>query len=192
MIKYKIIFGFFLLGLLLISGRLVLPTSVFFVETGKVHFTSDAPLELIQAESDALKGVIDIEKRTFAFSVEVRSFQGFNSPLQREHFNENYMESHRFKDITFTGKIIEKMDLSQPGVYQVRAKGLLNVHGITQERIIKSELKVTEKGISLQSEFRVLLKEHQIEIPRIVYQKIAEEIKVQVEAFLVGKTEKID
>ena len=34
---------------------------------GKVQFRSDASLETIEANSDALKGVIDIEKRSFSF-----------------------------------------------------------------------------------------------------------------------------
>ena len=152
------------------------------VQRGEVRFKSDAPLELIQAKSKLLKGVIDMEERTFAFSVEMNSFEGFNSPLQREHFNENYMETQHYKAATFTGKIIENDDFTKDGEYTIRTKGKLTVHGITKERIIKSE--VTTKGgvIKVRSNFTVLLDEHGIAIPRIVYQKIAEEIVVVVEA----------
>ena len=149
---------------------------------GKVQFRSNAPLETIEAHSEELKGVIDIEKRSFAFSVPVRSFEGFNNPLQKEHFNENYMESSKYANITFSGKIIENVDLSKEGIYTVRAKGKLNIHGTIQERIIKSRVDVKGNSFTLKSYFTVLLEEHNISVPKIVYQKIAEEIEVQVEA----------
>lgn len=50
------------------------------------------------------------------------------------------MESDRFPKVNFVGKIIEKIDFEQPGVQSVRAKGKLTLHGVEQERIIKSQL----------------------------------------------------
>ncbi|MCB0624384.1 MAG: YceI family protein, partial [Saprospiraceae bacterium] len=153
-------------------------------KTGKsqVYFKSDAPLELIEATSGELKGVINMEDRSFAFSIPVRSFQGFNSPLQREHFNENYLESADYPNATFVGKVIEKVDLTQPGEYIVRAKGQLTIHGVEQERIIRSKVVSSNGRLTVTSFFTVLLAEHQITIPKIVYQKIAEVIQVHIEA----------
>lgn len=149
-------------------------------DQGYIHFRSDAPLELIEASSQQLKGALHPEKRTFAFTVDIRSFQGFNSPLQREHFNENYLESKRYPQATFTGRIIEDIDFKQPGEHQVRAKGVLTIHGVARERIINGTLTVGEQGIRITSTFTVLLVEHRISIPRIVFQKIAEQIDVEM------------
>ncbi|MEZ5197038.1 MAG: hypothetical protein R2764_11705 [Bacteroidales bacterium] len=52
-------------------------------ENGYVSFESDAPLELIKAESDELKGMVDPTGRTFAFQLDIKSMKGFNSPLQQ-------------------------------------------------------------------------------------------------------------
>ncbi|GJM35658.1 MAG: hypothetical protein DHS20C18_46590 [Saprospiraceae bacterium] len=154
-------------------------------ETGNIWFQSDAPLEVIEARSGAMRGIVDVDKNAFAFTVNIRSFEGFNSPLQKEHFNENYMESKRFSRAIFSGKIIEKVDLNKDGSYEVRAKGKLIIHGIEQERIIKGQLKVAGDEMQLETEFTVLLEEHNIEIPKIVFQKIAEEIRVKIKAKLV-------
>lgn len=151
-------------------------------EQGDIYFKSDAPLELIEARSASMRAIIDAGQRTFAFTVPISSFKGFNSRLQRVHFNENYMESNLYPAATFSGKIIEQVDFAKPGTYIVRAKGKLNVHGVEQERIIKSELTVSDAAITVRSAFTVLLDEHDITIPKIVYQKIAEEIEVEVEA----------
>ncbi|HMQ63788.1 MAG TPA: hypothetical protein PKE06_24100, partial [Flavilitoribacter sp.] len=84
-VRLFLIACFFTMGTGVLSGQPRLMT-----ETGKISFKSDAPLELIEAASNELKGVIDPGRNGFAFSVNIQSFQGFNSPLQREHFNENY------------------------------------------------------------------------------------------------------
>jgi polyisoprenoid-binding protein YceI len=159
------------------AGNVLLSAS-----NGEIRIKSDAPLELIEASSRQLKGVIDITGRSFSFSVNTRSIQGFNSPLQQEHFYENYMETSKYPVSTFKGKIIEQVDLSVDGNYQVRAKGMLNVHGIEQERIIKADIKVIGEFITVTSSFTVPLTDHNITIPKIVYQKIAEEILVTVTA----------
>lgn len=161
--------------------------AVFYTESGEVSFLSDAPLEKIEATSTQLKGVIEPSSGKFAFSVSIISFLGFNSPLQREHFNENYLESKHFPKATFSGKIIEQIDFEKDGIYQIRAKGKFDVHGVSKERIIKSELQIKGQEISIISDFVVILNEYNIIIPKIVHQKIADEIKVKVSATLLLK-----
>ncbi len=175
--KLPIVFVF----LLLASVGTYAQQMVFLAQKSKVSFVSDAPLELIKASSNRLQGAIDADKRTFAFSIPTDSFKGFNSPLQQEHFYENYIEAKAYPVSTFEGKIIEQVDLINNGSYSVRAKGKLNIHGVEQERIIKVQLRVSNGVIYAQTDFTVLLQDHNITIPKVVFQKIAEEIKVMVE-----------
>lgn len=154
------------------------------VEEGSVRFVSDAPLERIEAHSDDLQGLIDVATREFAFTLPVRSFQGFNSPLQQEHFYENYMDTEHHPKGQFSGRILEEVNLAVPGTYQVRAKGKLAVHGITVERIIPATVTIQQEEMTLIAQFEIPLSDHDISIPRIVRQKIAEDIAVTVEATL--------
>lgn len=154
---------------------------------GHVHFTSEAPLELIEAQSNKLNCIIDATHRTFAFSLEIRSFDGFNSALQREHFNENYMESHKHPEATFNGKILDNVDLSKPGTYEVQAKGTFTVHGVSIEKVFKSQVVSSAEGLAISSEFSVPLAEHNITVPKIVNQKIASVILVKINAQLKPK-----
>ena len=153
-------------------------------DNGKINFKSDAALEIIQAKSTKLHGVIDPAKQTFAWAVDLQTFEGFNSALQREHFKENYLETDEFPKAVFQGKIIEKIDFHQDGTYNVRAKGKLLIHGVEQERILNSLLVVKNGKPTVRSSFTVKLSDHNINIPRVVHQKIAEEISVNVEAEL--------
>jgi hypothetical protein len=159
---------------------------VYSTNNGSITFSSDAPLELIKASSNEMRGKFDITKKLFAFTVKVISFSGFNSPLQKEHFNENYMETVQYPNASFSGKIIEDIDFSKDGTYSVRAKGNLTIHAVSQERIIKSELLVKDGKISIRSYFTVLLIEHNIPIPKVVHEKLASEIKVEVKADLTS------
>jgi polyisoprenoid-binding protein YceI len=129
-------------------------------------------------------GIIDHGKKTFAFTVNNTSFNGFNSALQREHFNENYLESDKYPAISFKGKIIEDVDFEEPGTYHVRAKGYLSVHGVVRERIIKGMITVKPGSVHIESRFNVLLNDHNIRVPKVVHEKIASEIIVEVKAEL--------
>lgn len=158
------------------------PAQVFSISQGKINFVSEAKLELIKASSNELKGKLDLSKKIFAFVVKINSFNGFNSPLQKEHFNENYLESDRYPDASFSGKLIEDLNMNTNGEYIIRAKGNLNIHGVVQERIIKSSVSVKDGKIIIKSNFFVQLADHKIPIPKIVHEKLASEIKVGVEA----------
>ncbi|HOY94601.1 MAG TPA: YceI family protein [Catalimonadaceae bacterium] len=166
--------------LLILSAFAFQQETIYSGKEGTVKFESNAPLELIIANSKQLTGLINTEKRTFVFKVKTSSFQGFKNSMQEEHFNESYMESDKFPSSEFKGKIIEETDFRVPGTYQVRVKGLLTVHGVEKERIIKAKVTVKNKQISIESDFDVLLADHEIKIPKIVEMKIAETIRVNI------------
>ena len=181
-------YHFVLYSILLLSTlKTTQAQSLFSTDNGKVSFKSEAPLELIQATSEELRGLIDPEKRTFAFTVKIATLEGFNSKLQQVHFNENYMESHKYPSATFSGKFIEPIDFKINGEHIVRAKGKLTIHGIEQERIIKGRILINGETIEIESSFIVLLEEHGIAIPKVVFNKISEEILVNINSKLTKK-----
>jgi len=151
---------------------------------GRIHFVSEAPLELIEAETETFQIIVDTVKMAFAVTMQIESFKGFNSALQQEHFYENYMEIDLFPKAIFTGKILNSLsDHSKSS--KVKVKGSLTIHGVEKQRVIEANFDWTEKGnLSVEAVFTVPLEDHEIEIPRIVYQKIAEEINVSVTALL--------
>jgi hypothetical protein len=162
-------------------------STLFVVQKGSIHFLSEAPLELIEAKSSNLKGILSSDDKTFAFSVKVKSFEGFNSALQKEHFLENYMENEKYASATFTGTIIEDVDLFTEGLIVARAKGKFKIHGEENIQLIDVLLNVRENKIEIESKFEILLEDYSIDIPRIVNKKIAETIHITVNATLEKK-----
>ena len=105
----------------------------------------------------------------------------------QEHFNENYLETDKYPRASFEGKIIEDIDLHTDGIYNIRAKGNLTVHGVVQERIIKCDINIKNGVVSIKSNFTVQLADHNITIPKVVHEKLASEIKVEVKTDLIEK-----
>jgi polyisoprenoid-binding protein YceI len=157
--------------------------NVIVMTRGEISFVSEAPLELIKAATTDFQAVLDTVSGQFAFSVPIASFLGFNSPLQREHFNENYMESNKYPKATYSGKIIEIWKRPVAEKRSVRTKGKLSVHGVVQEEMIPATMQMEGGLLRVQATFKVKTDDYNIRIPRLVVQKIAQEIDVTVDAY---------
>ena len=183
--KFKIL----LFTLMLVAGLVYASIrQVYSIKSSKVVFKSEAELETITAESTALTGLVDPNNKNFAFSISNKSFDGFNSSLQKEHFNDNYIESDKYPTTTFTGRIIDDIDFKKSGIYVIRVKGMFKIKGVTKEELIKGNIEVSPSGLKLNTSFSVALSDYEIRIPRIVNQKIAPEINVSIQANLVLTT----
>ena len=183
--KSRLIF----LSLVLIAGVVYASVrQVYSIKSSKVVFKSVAELETITAESTALTGLVDPANKNFAFSISNKSFDGFNSSLQKEHFNDNYIESDKYPTTTFTGRIIDDIDFKKPGTYSIRVKGMFKIKGVTKEELIKGTIDVSPAGLKLNTNFSLLLSDYEIRIPRIVNQKIAPDIQIAIQANLALTT----
>jgi polyisoprenoid-binding protein YceI len=108
----------------------------------------------------------------------------FPNKLMQEHFNENYMESTKYPAGTFSGKIDQPIDLSKDGTYEVTATGDFTVHGVKKSRQLKGKLQVNNGKIAIDTQFDVALKDHNIDVPTIVFVKIAQIIQVNAKILL--------
>ncbi|MEO8067108.1 MAG: YceI family protein [Flavobacteriales bacterium] len=151
------------------------------ISRSSLRFVSDAPMERIEATTTEADGILDVNERSFAIQIPMRTFEGFNSPLQREHFNENYLEVDVFPNAIFKGRIIEAADMGKFATYRVRAKGNLSVHGVERERIIECLVVVNSEGVRLTSTFDIVLADHDIRVPRVVQQKVSPRTEVSVD-----------
>src|SRR5690349_14332469 len=102
------------------SARLCLPALATFValqfvsvsiaqtkyidRAGSASFFSSAPLEDIEAHSEQAMSILDVKSGEIVASILMRSFN-FRKSLMEEHFNENYVESHKYPKATFKGTV---------------------------------------------------------------------------------------
>ena len=154
---------------------------IYLSKTGEASFFSETPLENIDAHSKIVTSVLNTTSKEVVFKIKVRTFK-FEKALMEEHFNEKYLESDKYSDATFIGKINETIDFTKDGVYQITATGKLNIHGIAKDRTEKGTLTIKNGQISISASFIVTLKDFKIEVPQLVMQNIAETIAVKVSA----------
>ena len=150
-----------------------------FVKNSQISFFSSAPLEDISAISNKLEGVVDFETGAFFFRIPINTFI-FPSSLMQQHFNEKYMESEIYSMSSFKGKFEEKINISTNQVVNISAIGVLDIHGISQDVVIKTDLIIKNGEPRFSSMFNVLLKDYNIKVPKIVRMNIADTILVNV------------
>jgi len=146
---------------------------------GEISFFSETPMENIDAVNKEVKALINIKTGEVAFIATNVGFH-FEKPLMEEHFNENYMESDKYKVSVFKGKIVGQIDFTKDGKYNVNVKGSLNIHGVEKEREITGVITVVNGKLNVTTRFIVKVKDHKIKIPRLVIKNIAETVKVAV------------
>jgi polyisoprenoid-binding protein YceI len=146
-----------------------------------ITFFSSAPLEDIEAKSTLAASAMNIKTGDIIFRVKNTSFQ-FDKKLMQEHFNENYMESDKYPLSEFKGKIEGVEKLIKDGNYTLNVKGTLQIHGVTKPYTAAAIFNVRAGIIKATASFPVRLADHKIAIPSIVGKKIAEVVKIKVEA----------
>jgi len=156
-------------------------------KTGTIRFFSVAPAENIEAFNHQVNSAIDIVTGDFVFRVLMKGFR-FEKALMQEHFNENYVESHKFPNAKFIGTIDEmkELDLTKNGIYEVSVSGNLTIHGITKKVKEKGTLEVKYGIILAHSVFFVKVADYEIKIPKTVMKNIAESIEVTVDVSLTA------
>lgn len=156
-----------------------------YTKAGYVRFYSATPIENIEAINKSVVAVLDAQTGNIQVSVLMKGFE-FEKALMQEHFNENYVESNKFPKAVFTGTITDfsKVIYAKDGMYSVKVKGKLSIHGVEHD-IETSGLITIAKGIpQVITEFSVNLADYKISIPSIVAEKIAKQVKITMKGTL--------
>ena len=179
--KKSILFfiSFLLLGSSLSFGQTLYRTAV-----GEVSFFSKTPALDIKALNKKAGAILNANTMDLAIQMKITDFQ-FPNKLMQEHFNENYMESERFPTAKFAGRIKEQIDFTKPGSYPVTAEGNMTIHGVTKPVSVKGTIVATATALQVNFFFQVRTADYQIEVPTLVFNKIAETIDVSGKLNLV-------
>jgi len=117
----------------------------YLTKTGKVIFTSKAPLETIEGTNKSVATLLNTDNGSVEFSIQIKSFV-FDRQLLQEHFNENYMESDKIPKATFKGSITNKaaINFAKDGEYKAEVSGKMTIHGVDALQFDFSSISVPE------------------------------------------------
>ena len=170
-----------LLLFILIFGQQVLFSQQFYTDKGVTKFDgSKAAFEPIKASNNNTVSIIDSSNGQIAAVIIISEFD-FRLGLMQEHFNENYLESNVYPKSTFEGQIknFSLEELNQD-FKEHEIKGVLTIKGVNNNITTKAKIRKIDEKIELSSGFSVMLSDYKVKIPKIVFKKIDEEVKINL------------
>lgn len=144
----------------------------------QVSFFSSAPVEDIEAKSSKTRSLLNVETGELAFVTPIRSFV-FDKQLMQEHFNENYMESEKYPNASFKGRL-SGYEKGKQGKQPVIARGEMTIHGVSRNIEAAGEIEFKEKELYVKASFPLKVADFNIEIPSMLFYNIAEVVEVKL------------
>ncbi|TCK68929.1 YceI-like domain-containing protein [Winogradskyella wandonensis] len=162
--------------------------SKYLTKTGKVTFEASVPsFEEVKATNKNTTAIINTENGEFAALVLVKGFR-FKNALMEEHFNENYAESDDYPKATFKGTIAN-FSMDELSASNIKSySGSITFHGKTKTLDNESLniKKQTDGSLLIKGELKLNVADFDIEIPKIVSNKLSSEVNVSYE-FVLNK-----
>lgn len=171
----------FLLLIILTFSQQDLFSQQFYTDKGVTKFDgSKAAFEPIKATNNNTVSIIDSKTGQIAAVILISKFE-FRLGLMQEHFNENYLESNVYPKSTFEGKIkdFNVLNLSETVMIH-EITGSLTIKGMAKKIKTIAEISKLDNQIKIKSNFSVFLSDFGIKVPKIVFKKIDEEVKISL------------
>ena len=159
----------------------------FITRNGMIQFNASTPLETINPVNNYVSCILDSKTGKIAFQLKMISFK-FDKALMEEHFNEKYVESEKYPKSTYVGEIINwnELDFSKEK-QNIKSKGILTIHGVDKEVEVSGTIYFLKNNIEIKSEFSIVVSDFDIQIPKLVRDKISKEVRVILEMNLQSK-----
>jgi len=154
-------------------------------KTNLVKFISDAPVEDFEGVTNIIDGYVFFEgddilnESDLYFEVDLRKIDT-GIGLRNRHMRENYLHTDKYPFAVYKGKIT-KADKKNESTYNVDVDGQMTIHGVTKPLKVKGTLSRNDKSINIKSNFEIKLTDYNIEVPKFMFLKISEIMKLIVD-----------
>ncbi len=158
-------------------------------KTGSITFEASVPsFEEVKAVHSNVGSILKSSTGEFAALALVKGFR-FKLALMEEHFNENYMDSSEFPKAVVKG-VLQDFDISEVEEQgkDYLLKGSITIHGVTRSLEEIVTVSSNADGLNVSSEFVLNPEDFNIDIPKIVANKIADEVNITA-VFTLSKSD---
>lgn len=155
-----------------------------------VRFISRASIEEFEGVTDRIDGYVRLDGPTLSgdtggdetelyLEVDLASIDT-GIGLRNRHMRDNYLEVEQYPYATYEGSIVS-VAASSGGGFRVTSRGAMTIHGVTRAMEIPCDVTPSGRGYRTQCSFQILLTDHGIDIPRIMFLKLANEIRLELD-----------
>jgi hypothetical protein len=156
----------------------------YFTSAAKAGLRCETPEELIVASTGQAIALVDPLKKTVLIRIPFSSFNNFTDKSRQELFNDKLIETRKYPDIVFTGRLPSDFSELKKGMQTVFVFGNLTVHGVKRERTIAMNIFMADQVLVLNAIVSIPLAQHRIEVPKQYETKVAREMRIDVNARL--------
>jgi polyisoprenoid-binding protein YceI len=155
----------------------------------EVVFTSKAPMESFDGRTDQVQGHIAIDPGDLSSPLDLRIAVDLASldtgiGMRNTHMRERHLETDQYPEAVFTAGEIRTMSLPELTVGEpvvLLVSGQFDLHGVTRPLEIPANVNLAADGtLTVACEFQVKLSDHDIDRPKFLVMKLADEQQVKV------------
>lgn len=134
--------------------------------------------EEVAAENKAASAALDGSNGDIAILALMKGFR-FKIALMEEHFNETYAETDKYSKATFKGKVqdFDIAKLTSDGK-AFTIEGELTIHGVSKKITDVATISKSGNIVTIKGNFTVKPQEFNIEVPKLVRNKVADKVKI--------------
>ena len=99
-----------------------------------------------------------------SFTLLIRDFK-FDMEQMEDHFNKEYMESDKYPNASFKGKIqgLNKIDLTKARLHKVNVAGELSIHNVTKKVVVNGTLQVEKTAVNIKAKFVIDIDDYKVD-----------------------------
>lgn len=150
---------------------------------GEIEFYTATAVSDIEAVTDTADVNLNIQTGQVEVKVNIKSFE-FEYNLMQDHFNESYMESDKFPQATFKGKILQDISTGIGALREVEVSGDLTIHGVTKQIQFNANISKQGELTVVKTKIPVVFKDYGIDDPSILTKSVATDVEIKSTLYL--------
>jgi polyisoprenoid-binding protein YceI len=181
--KPKLIYLLLLFSFEILPQKLVIDHS----KVNLVKFTADATLGDFEGTTSSIEGFIQFNGmilspgRELDFKVRLDSIDT-GIGLRNTHMREDYLETEKYEEGVFTGKIAD-VDTVSHSEFIIKAEGTFKIHGVKKNKVIEVKLYNFGELYKSAGEFILKLSEFKIKQPSFLFNTVDDNIKIHLSLY---------
>lgn len=174
--NYIITIAFFVLVIPQVNAQ------TYMTDSGTATFHSTVPMHTFSGTSEHLTGQISLDQNIVDFYLDLTTLE--TGIEKRDRDMRETLETDKFPFAEFYGELISDFNPDSSGVQEAVVEGTFKIHGVEKETHFTGTLQMNPEGLLLKANWVLLLEDYDIVPPSLLFVKVDQEQKIEIEALL--------